>query len=211
MNLYIIPDDLKLSNESIKYLLDRLTPYSNVTYTNYIYINKNITTITSGYLDRLTIGKLKHQLLNNDVRYYVAHDEANIIYYLCQTKQIIIPEEHFYHICKDKAYNSLKTLIELGANINYENNHQWTALHAACYWNRPKFTELLLKVGANIDALNSDGWTPLHYACTYDNVESVKLLVERGANINLKDGIDRTPLQIAKQFNHVECINLLNT
>lgn len=59
---------------------------------------------------------------------------------------------------------SLKKAIDEGVNINYQNEHGWTALCVAC-WNRhDDIAKILIEKGADVNMKLSTKWTALHMA-----------------------------------------------
>ena len=80
----------------------------------------------------------------------------------------------------------LKTLIDLGANINGKDLHGGAPLHEAVSIKSPDIETitLLLELGAKIDPLDKYGNSPLGFAASAGNIEVVKFLLEKGADIN---------------------------
>ena len=206
MNLYIINSEIP--NTLAQYLLKHLIPYNGeVCDIVEIICTDDIT--FKGYLDKLTIGKLKHQLTKK-IDYYIKKDLYGVIYYLVQTQQINY-KDIIDKICQYNRYKSLQVLIDQGINVNIQNNYRNTPLHYACSFNRVESVQSLLNNGANVNIQDIIGWTPLHYACRNNNFETVKLLLDNGANVNIPDDEGWIPLQIAQNNNNTECIRLLSS
>lgn len=100
-------------------------------------------------------------------------------------------------LAKDKEM--IETLIELGADVNAENNEDLTPLlsfiensYISDEEENPIF--LMLDAGADIFAKDNDGCIPLHYAARNGNYEIIQFLVQKGANIDKVDNEGRTPL-----------------
>jgi ankyrin repeat protein len=95
----------------------------------------------------------------------------------------------------DKALETVKLLVEMGADVNETNETGWTPLHAATYIGAEPIIEYLVKEGANLDAKNGCGQTPLTLAdgtlgrgqvvIPRARVSTSKLLTELGAGANL--------------------------
>ena len=69
--------------------------------------------------------------------------------------------------------------------LDAANAHGNTALHEACYENRPQTVATLLECGASVELQNKEargGLTPLLAAAQYGNVEVVKMLLRAGAD-----------------------------
>jgi ankyrin repeat protein len=66
-----------------------------------------------------------------------------------------------------EAFEAVKLLLDLGADVNTVNDHGETAMHGAAYGNFPSVVRLLADHGADItlwDRPNKRGWTPLFIA-----------------------------------------------
>jgi Ankyrin repeats (3 copies) len=57
-----------------------------------------------------------------------------------------------------------RTLLEMGADVDYKHNVGVTPLHAAAAKGNAKMCELLLRAGAYVDSLDQNGMTALHYS-----------------------------------------------
>ena len=209
MNLYII--NCEITNTSARYLLKHLHLYNDQPCDIVEIINstsQNVQNIKSGYLSKLTIGKLKYQLNNGLKRSYHQND-FDVIYYLIQTQQINY-KDIIYRIRLNNAYKCLQVLIEQGINVNIPDDDDGeTPLHKACSFNNVESIKLLLDQGADVNIQHNYGYTPLYTACSNNSVESVKLLILNGANVNIPDNYGRTPLHLACRYNSVEIVKLL--
>lgn len=63
---------------------------------------------------------------------------------------------------KDRNLETVAFLLENGADVHAVDNHCYTPLHCACWWNNESGARLLAANGANIHAKTDNGWTPLH-------------------------------------------------
>ena len=204
MYLYLISTNITFNQA--KYLLEHCTKYNGETCDIVEINNSKIQDIKSGYLSKLTIGKLKHQL-TKDIDYYIKHDKAKIIYYLVQTLQIQVKD--IFKISRYNAYRSLQVLIDQGINVNIQYSRGDTPLHWTCYKNSFESAKLLILNGANVNIQNNSGWTPLHKACCHNSVEIVKLLILNDAKKNIQDNDGDTPLHHACWNNNIKIVKLL--
>jgi hypothetical protein len=108
----------------------------------------------------------------------------------------------------------IRALINLGANVNYDNHAGFPSVIAALSTERPDralIIELLLDNGANIQEKGVNGWTPLHYAAATNDLPMIELLMKHGADPNARTEIDdcATPLDEAEILGKMEAVALL--
>ena len=78
-------------------------------------------------------------------------------------------------------FHVAKILLQNGADVNANDNYQWTPLHLAAYYGDSKIAKLLLENGALVNAKNIDGKTPIHLAANKGHSEVVEILLKYGA------------------------------
>lgn len=104
----------------------------------------------------------------------------------------------------------IKTLIEMGADVNARMENNWTPLMIAAQAGNAVIVSLLLEAGADVDAKNRFGCTALMYAAGGETPDVVKLFLEKGVEINTRDNNGRTPLLWAmERSSSPEVISLL--
>lgn len=108
----------------------------------------------------------------------------------------------------------VRTLLELGADPNYEDAAGFPSLIAAISTTRADqcgIAELLLDFGADIQQRGVNDYTPLHYAAARNDVKLLHLLLSRGADPNARTGIDdyTTPLEEAENLHCAEAVQVL--
>jgi len=96
---------------------------------------------------------------------------------------------------------SVRTLLNAGANVNQVTGYGWSPLLAATQNRYYKLGAFLLDHGADVNLPNKGGWTPLYLATDNRNIESgdypvrkgdldhlefIKLLLDKGANVNAR-------------------------
>ena len=104
---------------------------------------------------------------------------------------------------KENNHNTMKALVDEGADVNKEFRDGSTALHVAVEHanRRPANASYLIRAGAKVNLARDDGATPLHIAVEKEEDELVEKLVEAGANVNHARNDGDTPLKIANKKN----------
>ena len=136
------------------------------------------------------------------------------------TVWLVVLTALFYCSCSNNSGSKLRdaaeegnidlvmSLLENGAEINWKDQYEGTALHRAVFKENIQMVEFLISKGANINdkiepglatvmkktadedkgkfstVENAHGATPLHIAVDRNNIEIVKILLEHGASIN---------------------------
>lgn len=109
----------------------------------------------------------------------------------------------------------IQTLLELGANPNYEDHAGFPSLIAALSClersDRQAITELLLAFGADMQQRGMNDYTPLHYAAAENDVPMIEFLLAHGADRDAKTRIDEyaTPLEEAEILGKKEAVERL--
>ncbi|UCF17057.1 MAG: ankyrin repeat domain-containing protein, partial [Phycisphaerales bacterium] len=134
----------------------------------------------------------------------------------------------------DHDVNSVRLLVECGADVNKGNERGHSPLHAAMKWDPEHaldIAKILISNGADVNAGvknelvpdgyvdTSEGKTPLHNAAgiwlfdddleIHSKIALVKLLLSHGANVNAKDGLGCTPLFKGLYTGHIDVMELL--
>ena len=79
-------------------------------------------------------------------------------------------------------------MVDLGQNINVENENGETALHQAAFYGSEVALDWLLKQKAIVDKTTKYGETPLHFGCRAGHKQSVLMLLEAGASLEVEVG-----------------------
>lgn len=95
--------------------------------------------------------------------------------------------------------DSLRLLLEHGAEVNTAGEGGITALMYASSNPRGDMVRRLLECGADVNAKNKAGMTPLMYACCHLHAETVRLLLKNGAEVNAQAYDGETALHEAVQ------------
>ena len=105
---------------------------------------------------------------------------------------------------------SVRLLIEVGADINITNNNQWTALHRAAYYGYNNIVDMLIHTPhVNVNLRNEYGQTPLYVAVDRGREQSARLLIDAGADIKISNHKQRTALHLAASNGHSSIVGEL--
>lgn len=103
----------------------------------------------------------------------------------------------------------LQKLIDNGANVNYKNYDEKTALIEAASYNNINAVKVLIKNNADLNVQNKQGKTALMWACHRGNLEMTKMLLDAGADKSIKRG-NYDALYYAREYGkNEEIIKLL--
>ncbi|MCX5857216.1 MAG: ankyrin repeat domain-containing protein [Deltaproteobacteria bacterium] len=104
---------------------------------------------------------------------------------------------------------TVKALIDKGADVNEKGQDNFTPLHWAAYYGKTEMVKILLSKGAQANAGSTSYGTPLIIAAQYGFTDTVKVLVEKGADVNMTDGAGRTALSYAEIGKYEAIVQLL--
>ncbi|NXU47215.1 ASB3 protein, partial [Turnix velox] len=108
------------------------------------------------------------------------------------------------------SLESLRVLLEAGADPNEVTTEATTALFLAVENDHADIVLFLLQHGANVNGPHSwSGWNSLHQAALQGSTEIMKILMENGASKECKDDFGITPLFVAAQYGKLESLRLL--
>jgi beta-lactamase regulating signal transducer with metallopeptidase domain len=104
----------------------------------------------------------------------------------------------------------MRSLLDQGADVNYENDHGITALTQAAQAGRTEVVQELLARGAQVDHPRAPGDTALMLAAMGGYASTVQALLETGADANLKAGAGgMTALTLAARSGSEQTVRLL--
>lgn len=120
-----------------------------------------------------------------------------------------IEGRYFYEALTEEDDDYVVFLINQGADINFADFSDNSALHIAAERGLLKTLKLLVKNGLCISAENEFNETALHFAAENGNLECIKFLVSQGADINNGDNYNRTALHNAVKSSNIDCVRFL--
>jgi ankyrin repeat protein len=108
----------------------------------------------------------------------------------------------------------IRTLLECGADPNYQSAGGFPALIAAISTKRDERHEIvamLLSFGADLQQRGINDWTPLHYAVARRDVKGIEILLAHGADPDARTRIDdcTTALEDANAIGLGEAVRAL--
>ena len=110
---------------------------------------------------------------------------------------------------KNGDINSVKVLIERGADVDARNWLGRTALHEAVLYKHIEIAKMLIENGADVDAKDKWERTALHAAAKEGTIEIAKILIEKGADVDAKDIDGWTAQEIAMKNGHYQIVELI--
>lgn len=119
------------------------------------------------------------------------------------------------HYCSqfltERTLETIKILVENGADINSRTDNNATALHIAAQKGDVHVIGYLIDHGALVDARTDGGRNPLFQATATGHVEAVRLLAEAGADVNVMetDALKFRPLHIAVMKKDLKMVQTL--
>lgn len=115
-----------------------------------------------------------------------------------------------YRSVVSNQVNSVKVLIEQGANANIQNRLGESPLHQAAYNNFIDIAEVLLANGADPNLAQHDGDTPLHLACMRGHLEMAQLLMKYQADPSRPNKVFcKTPVDYAADQCHSHILKVM--
>ncbi|KAF5335449.1 hypothetical protein D9758_018186 [Tetrapyrgos nigripes] len=118
-------------------------------------------------------------------------------------------EGHLRDEALDGNLQHVKTLIEMGADINAEGGCFGFALQATAVGGHLEIVRYLVEKGADVNAKGGLYGVALQAAAIWGHLEIVRYLVEKGADVNAKGGPSGFALQAAAAWGHLEIVRYL--
>ncbi|EAY20115.1 hypothetical protein TVAG_366230 [Trichomonas vaginalis G3] len=104
---------------------------------------------------------------------------------------------------------SIKEVLDLGADINLPDETNQTPLQIAINMKRNDLLLSLIDNGANVNLKNKVGISPIIFAAQKGFIEGVQLLLSKNANVNDCDNLRMTPLHYAVKGGYIDLVHYL--
>lgn len=151
----------------------------------------DISVKNAGGLSPLHYGIFYHKEENTDIYKLLLENRAN-----CNDNDAV-GDTPFRYVLRENSLNTVKLMLEYGADITVINRNRETALHFAVQ-NKQHMNvlEFMLDRRLDIEASDIRDYSALHYAAQFANIEGCKLLLNRGALVRKSNVTDETPLSL---------------
>ncbi|KAF4344543.1 hypothetical protein FBEOM_1511 [Fusarium beomiforme] len=102
-----------------------------------------------------------------------------------------------FSACEAGSAESVKMLIQCGADLNIKDATGTTCLHLATRDGLEEIVKILIDRGAEVSAQNHSGFTPLHLAAAKGHANCCKYLIEGGTDMNIRGRRNATVVHTA--------------
>ncbi|MEM7758931.1 MAG: ankyrin repeat domain-containing protein, partial [Cyanobacteria bacterium P01_A01_bin.40] len=150
-------------------------------------------TLENQKIETKYLQKVFNKISNNSIK------ESDITYDYLRRNQSLI-----HAAIIEQRYEIISSLIDIGADVNYEVRYTHTPIFRAISHGRLDIAQLLIDNGANINIEDNTGEHLVFYALYYGSIESVRLLIENNAYVDVKNKRGDTLLILAINGNHIE-------
>ena len=94
--------------------------------------------------------------------------------------------------------NLVSDLIALGANIDWQDDYGWSALHQCVMYNHPEIAKMLIDAGADLNIQGNRGWTALYVCARWNHLEIARMLIDAGADKTIPSNDGTLPYELAE-------------
>ncbi|XP_018574567.1 ankyrin-3-like [Anoplophora glabripennis] len=150
--------------------------------------------------------------LDKDTREHIFGNSLNVLRYLTRHGGVNIKDKQenmpLHYAAEKGHFDTVKFLLEQGANINGPGSRRQTPLHFAAFGGRLNIVKFLVESNANTDSRAWDG-TALHLAISGDHFDIVKYLAENSGKNMITNGRYETILDLAAREGRLDFVRLL--
>ena len=114
-----------------------------------------------------------------------------------------------FHAVRWEYLEIIRSIINAGEDINYQNLQGNTVLHEAAHAGSTQIAAILLDAGANPNIANDIGRSPVHHAAIWGTLDILDLCVDGGGDNNLKDDKEQTALHMAASAGNNDILSWL--
>ncbi|MDP6892068.1 MAG: ankyrin repeat domain-containing protein [Verrucomicrobiota bacterium] len=118
-------------------------------------------------------------------------------------------EKSFIAAIQTNSIDSVKILLDQGADVNEPAYTSKTPVHYASHSRNIEILKLLISNGADLEAKTESGVTPLGYAVGLNQPENCRILLQAGSDVDTLDSLQRTNLNLAAGLQHQEVTGIL--
>jgi ankyrin repeat protein len=179
------------SDEIVNYLLDAGAPLDQLAPSQLMGLVSSVAVFRRLMARRVDLIAMRDSA-GNSLCHHVAHnvrrhDELRFLVRACGDDAVNAVDNNgatpMHYVMMNGNASALKVLVELGADIDRQDNNGWTALHhAAKGWHRDgPCVELLLALGADVNLVTNDGQAASHLALQSDDcANAIAALLAKG-------------------------------
>ncbi|XP_064619722.1 uncharacterized protein LOC135483113 isoform X2 [Lineus longissimus] len=109
-----------------------------------------------------------------------------------------------------EQYESVKCLINLGADVNACAHDGSTSIHRACHDGLSKAADLLIEANCDVQIQDQLGRAPIHWAVVSPAPDCLMLLIQNYANVNIRDMDGASPCMWACRMDHIKHFEYLS-
>ena len=127
---------------------------------------------------------------------------------------VAAPSQHelntkLFYASKGGYLQSVKQLVEMGADVNSFQGSRETPQHAAASTGKLNVIQFLRQKGAKKSPRTTTGWIPLHHAVRFGHVQVVNYLLSTGSPLYLRTNSGQNVFDLAKATKNQRMINVL--
>jgi uncharacterized protein len=124
---------------------------------------------------------------------------------------LAVTDNSLFDAVRDGDVETIRALVQSGADVNAAEGDGMTALHFAAERNQAEGARILVYAGARLDARTRIGdFTPLLVASRMGHADVMEVLLDAGANLHVRTSTGAmTPLHFAAQSGNPRAIRLL--